>query len=431
MNIWAHAKSLSEQTPPERNRYVDFLRAISILFVITGHWLIAVAHYTTDNFNVGDLLSIAPWTQWLTWAFQVMPIFFIVGGYSNAVSLASANKKGMGYADWLSGRLVRLVTPLLVLIVVWAGIALLFRFFGTSRDLIQLASQAALIPIWFLAIYILVVVLAPATYTVWKRWGLGSVFGFVALAALNDWIFFNTDNQWLGWSNYLWIWLGVTQLGYAWREQRIKLLSVRIGMALVGLVCLLLMVIQGPYPVAMAGSPGEGISNSLPPKFTLFALGLFQFGVLLSLEEPLQRILQNTRVWAATILVNGMIMTVYLWHITVMILVVSLAYLLGGIGLHPEPGSSTWWWYRIPWMALMYSLLVLVALPLSRFERGSIKPTNQQSAVRLVIGAVVICGGIAFLARFGYMGGPSWGLDIVAFGLIFTGSYIAGVFIKG
>ena len=46
-----------------------------------------------------------------------MPIFFIVGGYSNAVSLESAKRKGIGYAGWLAARLHRLVSPLLLLLV--------------------------------------------------------------------------------------------------------------------------------------------------------------------------------------------------------------------------------------------------------------------------------------------------------------------------
>ncbi|MCH7909792.1 MAG: acyltransferase family protein, partial [Candidatus Hydrogenedentes bacterium] len=115
MNIWSQAKDLAAQTPTDRNRYVDFLRAISILVVITGHWLIAAPHYHDGSLTLSDLLVFQPNAQWLTWLFQVMPIFFIVGGYANAVSLESARKREVGYADWLAGRLTRLVTPLLAL----------------------------------------------------------------------------------------------------------------------------------------------------------------------------------------------------------------------------------------------------------------------------------------------------------------------------
>ena len=53
MNLpsWNAAARLAAQTPPERNRYVDFLRAASICLVITGHWLV-IAFYSEDGPNI-------------------------------------------------------------------------------------------------------------------------------------------------------------------------------------------------------------------------------------------------------------------------------------------------------------------------------------------------------------------------------------------
>ena len=45
MGICSQASLLAAQTPASRNRYVDFLRGLSILFVISGHWLITTAYY--------------------------------------------------------------------------------------------------------------------------------------------------------------------------------------------------------------------------------------------------------------------------------------------------------------------------------------------------------------------------------------------------
>ena len=39
MRLWDQASSLAAQTPEERNRYVDFLRSVSILVVmLTAIW---------------------------------------------------------------------------------------------------------------------------------------------------------------------------------------------------------------------------------------------------------------------------------------------------------------------------------------------------------------------------------------------------------
>jgi peptidoglycan/LPS O-acetylase OafA/YrhL len=426
--MWTQIKQLAAQTPPERNRYVDFLRAISILVVITGHWLIATSWYVDGELASGHLLKSHPQTQWLTWLFQVMPIFFIVGGYSNAVSLESARRNGIDYAGWLVTRLNRLVAPLLVLVIAWAILGLVMRLFGVAPALIQFASQASLIPTWFLAIYIMVVILAPLTYRYWQRSGFTSFWVLVVVALLVDVLFFSADLEWLGWSNYFWVWLSVHHLGYAWRDGKLPGSSMLLLIAAIGLGALALMIVWGPYPLAMVGSPDEGLSNTLPPKATLIALATFQFGMLLALEGPMRRALSSLRLWAATVLINTMIMTVYLWHITVMIILIAVLVLLGGIGLELEPGTPTWWYSRPIWILVLIALLTPVALLMSPLERRPRSPdAGVPSPARQIVGAMMLCLGIALLAMYGYGGGPVPNLDIASFALVITGALMCSL----
>lgn len=428
IKLWSQAKDLAAQTPPDRNRYVDFLRAASILVVITGHWLIAAPYYRDGELIPSDLLEVQPVTQWLTWVFQVMPIFFIVGGYANAVSLESAQRRNAGYADWLSGRLTRLISPLLVLVAVWAGLAVVLHFAGVTGERIQLGSRASFVPTWFLAIYIMVVLLAPATYAAWRRWGFASFWAFAAVGALVDVAFFALDMQWLGWSNYFWVWLAVHQLGFAWRDGRAGSQIRLLACSLVALGVLLLLVFPGPYPLAMAGSPGEEVSNSLPPKVTMLVLGAFQFGLLLAIERPMQRVLAGLRIWAGTVLINGMIMTIYLWHLTVVVVVIAVAFAAGGLGLRLEPGGADWWLSRPLWIVFLYAALLPVAMLLAPLERrtraADAKPIG---AARLVGGAILTCLGVACLALLGFGNPPVWGLDIAVFAAIFVGAAISGL----
>jgi hypothetical protein len=67
-------------------------------------------------------LATVPLMRDLTWLFQVMPLFFIVGGYANAISWRSAGRRGESYATWLQTRLVRLVRPTAVFFAVWVGL---------------------------------------------------------------------------------------------------------------------------------------------------------------------------------------------------------------------------------------------------------------------------------------------------------------------
>jgi len=428
MSIWSQASKMAALTPQDRNRYVDFLRAISILVVITGHWLIATAYYVDGTLTPGHLLKSQPQTQWLTWLFQVMPIFFIVGGYSNAVSLESARRKGVGYAGWLAARLNRLVAPLLLLLFAWTAIAVVMHLMGVRPEVIQFTSQAALIPTWFLAIYIMLVILAPAAYKFWQRLGFASFWIFVALTALMDIAFFAADMRWLGWSNYFWVWLAVHHLGFAWRGGRLGSPMMLVACSAVAFLALYLLVFKGPYPLAMVGSPDEGLSNTLPPKITLLALGVFQFGLLLAFEGPMRRALSGLRLWTATVLINSMIMTVYLWHITVMVVFGAVLYLAGGFGLGIEPGTTEWWVSRPVWISILLVLLAPVALLLSPLERSSRSPDSAiPSPARQITGAMMLCLGISLLAMYGYGGGPLPRMDIASFALVVVGAGVSGL----
>ena len=416
-------------TPAERNRYVDFLRAFSILFVISGHWLITGGQVDTQGDYAPVLaLEVVPWTVWLTWIFQVMPVFFMVGGYANAVSLESARARGIGYAEWLATRMHRLLRPMLLLVLVWAVISVLLYAMGASSESIQFISRTALLPTWFLAIYTMIVVLAPLSHIAWRRWGYWSLLAYLALAAASDVAFFGFQWEAPGWSNYFWVWLAMHHLGFAWRDQRLAGPLVLLIIAMAALSALAAVVIWGPYPIAMAGSPGEGASNSLPPKITLAALGLVQFGVLLALEKPMRRLLENGRFWAATVLINSMIMTLYLWHMTMLLLLLGASWLAGGFGLTVAPGSEAWWWGRIPWVALSLLLLLPTALTLSPMERMA-RPANTAapSVWRILPGAALVGLGISFTALFGLDGNPLSPANTGIVALVLGGAWICGI----
>ena len=190
---------MAEQTPPERNRYVDFLRAVSICAVVFGHWLMATAFRTDQGLEISSVLAIQPATQWLSWVFQVMPVFFIVGGFANGVSWSSAVAKKRPYAEWLGTRIQRLVGPMVPLILFWGVASGIVLGLGGSVRVIRNGTQMALIPLWFLAVYVFVVALTPLTYGLWRRFGIWSLAGMVAAAVGIDLLVFAAGLGAVGW----------------------------------------------------------------------------------------------------------------------------------------------------------------------------------------------------------------------------------------
>ena len=425
-NIWTRAADVAARTPESRNRYVDFLRALSIGAVVTGHWLIVAPYVRGGEASIGSMLEYQPWTHWLSWVFQVMPVFFLVGGYSNAVSWRSAVRSGRSYEDWLLARLERLIGPVLPLLVAWALLAAGAGRFGVRPEMIKVASQMALVPIWFLAVYVMVVVLVPVTHAAWERFGLRSFWVLVIAAAVDDTLFFAADLRAVGWLNYAFVWLAVHQLGYAWRDGFVAGSRKGLSWALGGAIVLIGLVAIGPYPVAMVSVQGQDVSNTLPPKLTMLAMGIVQSGLLLSFEAPMRRWLTRAAPWTATVLVNSMIMTIFLWHLTASTLVIGAALLLGDAGLTVIPGSAMWWAMRPVWLGMFALALVPFSLGFGRFERAGASG-RAVPAKRLVAGAALVCGGLALLA-LGGVGGDGWlGLRIGVLLLPFLGAVLAGI----
>lgn len=425
MSVWSKAAEAAARTPASRNRYVDFLRALSILAVIAGHWLVAAPSVHGGEPSLGSLLRYEPWTRWLTWIFQVMPVFFFVGGYANGVSWEAARRDRRSYADWLGVRLQRLIGPVVPLLLVWATLAFGARRLGMDPVRIGAGSVMALIPIWFLAVYIMVVVAVPATHAAWRRFGMASFWILALAAAADDALFFGADLHAAGWFNYVFIWLAVHQLGYAWRDGRLGGPRRSVPWALGGLALLIALVTIGPHPLSMVSVPGDPVSNSLPPKLPMLALGLWQCGLALSLERPMRRWLERARPWIAGVLVNGMIMTLYLWHLTAATLVVGLALLLGGVGLAIPPGSAAWWAVHPVWMGIYLLALAPLALLFGRFERRH-GGAGGRGAWRLVAGAALTCGGLSIVALEGLGGGGDPSLGLAGLLLSLAGAALAG-----
>ena len=140
----------------------------------------------------------------------------------------------------------------------------------------------------------------------------------------------------------------------------------------------------------------------------------------------MRRWLTRAKPWTVTVLINGMIMTSYLWHLTAATLVIGLALLLGDMGLAIEPGSGAWWVLRPAWLAVYLLALTPLALAFGRFERGRVA-VSSVATWRLVVGAVLVCGGLASLA-FDGIGGSGWlGLRLWVLLLPFGGAVLAGV----
>ncbi|MDP9494056.1 MAG: acyltransferase, partial [Actinomycetota bacterium] len=388
-------------TPADRNRVVDALRAGSILVVVFGHWLMAAITVDDGGLVPNHLLELAPMTHPLTWVLQVMPIFFFVGGYSNALSWRSARRRGVGYGGWLRSRLRRLAIPVIPVLLFWTAFGWLALRLGLDWEVLQLASQVALVPTWFLAAYVVIVTIAPPLLALWDRIGLWSIVAGFALAGLCDLLSIAGGLIPMGFLNYVFVWGTVHQLGYAWLDAKLDGMPRRIGLTMLGFLATLSLVWAGPYPVAMVGLDTAEVTNSYPPRVTLAFLGMFQVGLVLLLEGPMRRWLDRPSAWQFVVGVNLQIMTLYLWHLTGMVLVIGTSLAVGGFGLGIEPLSPAWWLTRPIWFAVLGVVTIGLIAIFGKFERPAPDPRPSPPAWQPILAVISICAGLGLLAAIG------------------------------
>ncbi|WP_182907268.1 acyltransferase [Microbispora sp. H13382] len=402
----------AERTPPGRDRHVDLLRAVAIALVVLGHWLAVVVTYG-DRVGGGTVLAFAPWARPLTWLFQVMPVFFLVGGFANAASFDSYRRRGGGAIGWFLGRTDRLIRPTTAFVLTLSGAALLAVLLGTDPVTAGRGVWLACLPLWFLAAYVTVVLLTPVLLALHRRAGLAVPVVLAVPVALGDAARLLGGPAVIGAAGYLLAWAAVYQLGIAWREGALPARPrVAAPMAAGGLAALVLLTVPGPYPVSMVADPGDRLQNTSPPTLALLALAVAQTGGALLLHERGQRMLRRTRPWTAVVATNSVIMTVFLWHMTAVVIAVPALYITGLLP-QPPPGSAAWLLLRVPWLAFLTAALVVLVAVFGRFERRAGpcpapgRPVGVGAAAVTVVGAGLVVGGLLGAALTGSDGLPA------------------------
>lgn len=387
-------RDLAAATPAHRDRYVDLLRAVSICMVVVGHWVVGTFTITDEAIAPANLLTVAPWTHPFTWLFQVMPVFFLVGGFANAASLAAQRRHGGTVAAWLRQRALRLLRPTAAFLVVMLTARLVALSLGADPTLVARATWAAATPLWFLVVYLAVVAFAPLTVAAQARWGGSVVVVLVAGVVIGDALRVTTGSDAAAAANYLLAWLAVHQAGIAWFHGELpRHAAGSWGLVAGGLAAALLLTGPGPYGVAMVGAAAPpGLTNTAPPTVALLALATAQIGAVLLLRRPAERWLARPRAWTGVVLLNSVILTVFLWHMTALV-IAGLALVGTGVYPHPPVASGAWFVLRLPWLALLSVLLAGLVRLMGRWEAPI--PSDPQErpsawAVGSGLGAVLV-----------------------------------------
>ncbi len=387
--------TLAERTPATRDRYVDLLRVVSLGAVIAGHWLMAVPSPTGDG--ITNVLALLPGLQPVTWLLQVMPLFFLVGGFGHARGIASAERRGEGYADFVRARVVRLVRPAGVFLGVWFGLALAAGLAGQDAGIVRLALRTVVQPLWFLGVYLALIALAPVMLRLHRRFGAWVPVALLGAAAVVDAL------RWQGHAgpavaNLLLVWAAVHQLGYFYADG--VLARHARWLAASGLGALLLLTVAGPYPLSMVGVPGDTMSNMSPPTIALAAHALWLTGLAMLLRGPATRLLARARVWRVVVAANGLAMTAFLWHLSAAFVL----FLIFRTGLGGVPGTATWWATRPLWLGAAALITAASVAVFRRFDTPTPLSSAPGRPLPAAVGVTLCAIGMLAVSAAGFGG---------------------------
>jgi hypothetical protein len=352
-----------------RNRYVDFLRAGSILVVVLWHWAFTILIWLPDGPRATSPLGFTSGLWVLTWLFQVLPLFFFVGGYVHLLAWRRACERGSSLGAFIWRNLRRLSVPALVLATVWIslGVAL---YAGFGLVWIGRAVLLVISPLWFLGVYLALIALIPLWLALYRTFGPVAFVWMVGLVVIVDILRFRAGIEAIGYVNMLLVWGLAFMAGFSYDALVHAPRPIDAALMWAGLFGLIGLVGSGLYPGSMVGVPGE-TSNMAPPTLCIVALLAFQVGTAEIARPAVERWLDRPGPSRFVELINRFAMPVFLFHTTGMAIGRGLIYAWNGELAEATVPDLVWWLERPLYIAVSLACtLPVIWLFVRRGGRG-------------------------------------------------------------
>jgi hypothetical protein len=158
------------------------------------------------------------------------------------------------------------------------------------------------------------------------------------------------------------------------------------------------------------------LTNQWPPTVPMAVLAVVQAAVLMLLHRPLTALMRTKGAQGAVFLIGSRLMTVYLWHLPLIMVLIGIELLLP-LPL-PAPGSALWWWTRPVFFVAVLAAVWVLSLWLVRFEKAPPAGVPRFASAGATTAAVLL-----FVAPV--IGITMYGLDLLLAALALVGTAIA------
>lgn len=334
-----------------RDGVIDLLRSGATTTVVLWHWVFTIVVWHADGPHADNPIGYVSGLWCLTWVLQVMPLFFVAGGYTHALAWARHRGTAGGWRRFAGKRARQLLVPALVLVavVVAAAAAVGWLHDGEDRWLPR-ATVLVLSPLWFLVVFLVLVLTVPLWDRLHRRFGELVPIGLAACAMAVDVARFRYGWEQAAYWNLVFVWAAAHQVGWSW--ERLRAAPARFGHALViiGLAALVGLTNMGLYPRSMVGTTSavDRFSNMGPPTLPIVALCVLQVGLVVAGHDRLAAWARRPRAAAAVAWLGRNAMPLFLWHTVGFGVFYALVRTTWGV---PEGPTAAWWLSRPLWVA--------------------------------------------------------------------------------
>lgn len=405
----------TEARPPRamRDGAVDLARAWCLGIVVVLHALMVGVSVGAQGPILENALEGWPGFAPFTWLVQIMPLFFVLGGFSAYTQWTAMSERGATAAEYVGVRMRRLLRPAVAAVSAMVVVLAVLASVGVPADIVAIAGFRLSQPLWFLGVYALSTSLVPALAAAHRRAPVTTVGALAALAASVDVVRNATGIAAVGFLNLAFVWLLVQQLGFWLAERRIPRSRLRLSaLALAAYGLLALSCTLGFFSFDL-------LADLNPPCCALVLLGVGQLAIFELLRPSLRRMHATRGIGAISTWMNARAMTLYLWHMLVLVLLAG-ALLLLGIAL-PDPLSSDWWASRPLWLVCVVAAVGLVAWAASAWETRSPSTNDGRGSGRVAasVSTVLAVGGVTIVLLTGFtIAGGVVGLVCLLVGLL-------------